>query len=167
MAYGPPLLWHTNPPSYAIWTVFIGGGGWSLICWLSASTSTTVVWAFLMPNGKWTLDQAFRGHFPYSMGTLCLEGFPASGGAKVGRATHCVLAAEQAIWRGRVWRPCVWLRIRFWPPPPTPEFLTKDFPSATRSRMEILTKENLVGAKTAPTAISRTFTPLVRRIRFP
>ena len=52
-------------------------------------------------------------------------------------------------------------------PPPTPEFLTKDSPSATRSRMEILTKENLVGAKTAPTAISRTFTPLARRISLP
>ena len=52
-------------------------------------------------------------------------------------------------------------------PPPTPEFLTKDFPSATRSRMEILTKENLVGAKNAPTAISRTFTRLLRGIRFP
>ena len=45
--------------------------------------------------------------------------------------------------------------------------LTKDFPSATRSRMEILTKENLVEAKTAPTAVSRTFTPLVRETRFP
>ena len=55
----------------------------------------------------------------------------------------------------------------FDPSPPTPESLTKDFPSATRSLMEILTKENLVGAKGAPTAISRTFTPLVRRIRFP
>ena len=53
------------------------------------------------------------------------------------------------------------------PPPPTPEFLTKDFLSATRSRMEILTDENLVGAKTAPTAISRTFTPLLRETRFP
>ena len=41
------------------------------------------------------------------------------------------------------------------------------FLSATRSRIEILTKKNLVGAKTAPTAISRTFTPLLRRIRFP
>ena len=30
--------------------------------------------------------------------------------------------------------------------------------------MEILTKENLVGAKIAPNAVSRTFTPLVRRI---
>ena len=58
------------------------------------------------------------------------------------------------------------LRIQCSPPPPTPEFLTKDFPSATRSRMETLTKENLVRAKTAPTAVSRTFTPLVRRIRF-
>ena len=28
--------------------------------------------------------------------------------------------------------------------------------------METLTKENLVGAKTAPTATSRTFTPLLR-----
>ena len=28
--------------------------------------------------------------------------------------------------------------------------------------MEILTKENLVGAKVAPTAISRTFTPLLK-----
>ena len=59
------------------------------------------------------------------------------------------------------------MRIKFSPPPTTPEFLTKDFPSATRSRTEILTKENLVGAKTAPTAVSRTFTPFVRRIRFP
>ena len=58
------------------------------------------------------------------------------------------------------------LRIKFSSPPATPEFLTKDFPSATRSRMEILTKENLVEAKPAPTAISRTFTPSVRRIRF-
>ena len=66
----------------------------------------------------------------------------------------------------RVAFPC-FLRIWFWPPPPTPEFLTKHFPSATRSRLEILTKENLVEAKTAPTAISRTFPPLVRRIRFP
>ena len=31
--------------------------------------------------------------------------------------------------------------------------------------MEILTKENLVGAKTAPTAISRTGTPLVSLVR--
>ena len=38
---------------------------------------------------------------------------------------------------------------------------TKDFPSATRSRMEILTKENLVGAKISPTAVSRAFTPLL------
>ena len=52
-------------------------------------------------------------------------------------------------------------------PTPNPEFLSKDFPSATRSRMEILTKEDLVGPKTAPTAVSRTLTPLVRRIRFP
>ena len=37
----------------------------------------------------------------------------------------------------------------------------------TRSHMESLTKENLVGPKAALTAISRTFTPLVRRIRFP
>ena len=33
--------------------------------------------------------------------------------------------------------------------------------------MEILTKENLVGAKTATTAVSRTFTPLLRETRFP
>ena len=39
------------------------------------------------------------------------------------------------------------MRIKFPPPPPTPEFLSKDFPSATRSRKESLTKENLVGAK--------------------
>ena len=32
--------------------------------------------------------------------------------------------------------------------------------------MKILTKENRVGAKSAPTAISRTFTPLERRVRF-
>ena len=31
------------------------------------------------------------------------------------------------------------------PRPPTPEFLTEDFLSATTSRMKILTKENLVG----------------------
>ena len=27
MAYELRLLWHTNPPFFAIWTVFIGGGG--------------------------------------------------------------------------------------------------------------------------------------------
>ena len=48
-------------------------------------------------------------------------------------------------------------------PTPTPDFISKDFPSAPRSRMEILTKENLVGTKAAPTAVSRTFPPLVRR----
>ena len=32
--------------------------------------------------------------------------------------------------------------------------------------MEILTKENLVGAKAAPTAISKTFTPLAREKGF-
>ena len=48
-------------------------------------------------------------------------------------------------------------------PPPTPEFLTT---SATKSRMEILTSENLVGVKTAPTAVSRAFTPLVRRFDY-
>ena len=32
--------------------------------------------------------------------------------------------------------------------------------------MEILTKENLVGTKTAPTAVSRTFTPLLRKLFF-
>ena len=58
------------------------------------------------------------------------------------------------------------LRSRFSPPPPTPEVLTKDFSSATRSRMEILTEENLVGAETDPTAVSRTVTRLVGRIRF-
>ena len=41
----------------------------------------------------------------------------------------------------------MFLRIKFSPPPPTPEFLSKDFPSATRPRTEILTKENLVGTK--------------------
>ena len=39
------------------------------------------------------------------------------------------------------------MRIKFSPPPPTPELLTKDFLSATRSHMEILTKENLVRPK--------------------
>ena len=33
--------------------------------------------------------------------------------------------------------------------------------------MEILTNKNLVEAKVAPTAVSRTFTPLVRETRFP
>ena len=51
-------------------------------------------------------------------------------------------------------------------PTPTPELLTKDL-SATRSRMEILPKENLVGAKTTPIAISRPFTPSQRENRFP
>ena len=48
------------------------------------------------------------------------------------------------------------MRIKFSHPPPTPEFLSKDFPSATRSRTEILAKEKLVGEKIAPTAVSRT-----------
>ena len=55
----------------------------------------------------------------------------------------------------------------FDPHPQPQNSLLRIFPSATRSRMEILTKENLVGAKIAPTAVSRTFTPLVRRTRFP
>ena len=42
------------------------------------------------------------------------------------------------------------MRIKFSPPPPTPEFLSKDFLSATRSQTEILTKENLVGQKLLP-----------------
>ena len=33
MAYELRLLWHTNPLFYAIWTVFVGGWGWSLACW--------------------------------------------------------------------------------------------------------------------------------------
>ena len=33
--------------------------------------------------------------------------------------------------------------------------------------MEIFTNENLVRRKTAPAAMSRTFTPLLRRTRFP
>ena len=41
------------------------------------------------------------------------------------------------------------------------------FLSATRYQRETLTKENLAGTKAAPTAISRTSAPLVRRIRFP
>ena len=27
MAYEFRLLWHTDPPFYALWTIFIGGGG--------------------------------------------------------------------------------------------------------------------------------------------
>ena len=58
---------------------------------------------------------------------------------------------------------------RFWgsdfDPHPQPQ--DPCFSSATRSRTEILTKENFVGAKTAPIAVSRTFAPLVRRTRFP
>ena len=38
-------------------------------------------------------------------------------------------------------------------PPQTPEFLTKDFPAATKSPSQIPTTENLVGAKAAPAAI--------------
>ena len=54
------------------------------------------------------------------------------------------------------------MRIKFLPPPPTQNSLLR-IPSATRCRMEALTKENLVGAKIAGTAISRTFTPLGKR----
>ena len=59
---------------------------------------------------------------------------------------------KQCSARFRIWAGCnklfrqflctpTWkmLRIKFWPPPPTQEFLTKQFPSATWSRMEILT----------------------------
>ena len=44
---------------------------------------------------------------------------------------------------------------------------SKNFPSAARSRMKIFTKENPVGARNVPTAISRTFPPLVSRTGFP
>ena len=50
-------------------------------------------------------------------------------------------------------------------PTPNPRTPYQGFVSATRSWMDILTKENLVGAKIAPTAISRTFTRLVRENR--
>ena len=59
------------------------------------------------------------------------------------------------------------MRITFLPPPPTPEFLSKDFCLQPVSRMEILNEENLVGAKTAPTVISRAFTPFLRQTTFP
>ena len=45
------------------------------------------------------------------------------------------------------------LRIRFWPPPLSPEFPSKDF--CLRPCLERKTKENLVGAKTARTVLSR------------
>ena len=95
----------------------------------------------------------------WGIAQMCLCEAKCQGG--VSHHFRAVLTSLKSIARYAV------LRIKFSPPPPTPEFLTKDFPSATRSRTEILTKENLVGAKTAPTAVSRTFTPLVRRIRFP
>ena len=85
------------------------------------------------------------------------------------RATWCEIT-ELAISQPRSLVNLMQLRDkshRFWPPPPTLEFLTKDFPSATRSRMEIHRKENLVRTKTAPTAVSKTVTPLIRGIRFP
>ena len=62
-------------------------------------------------------------------------------------------------------RALIWslaMRIKFWPPPPNPDFLTNDFPSGARSRMESLTKENLVRAESAPTALSKTFTPSLK-----
>ena len=52
-------------------------------------------------------------------------------------------------------------------PTPTLDFLSKDFCLQPDVLDGILTKENLLGAKTAPTAISRTFTPLLRETRFP
>ena len=58
------------------------------------------------------------------------------------------------------------LRIQFWPAPPIPEFLSKDFclePGLEWKFLLSLPKENLVRAKIAPTAISRTFTPLLRK----
>ena len=59
------------------------------------------------------------------------------------------------------------MRVRYWPPSYTPEFLSKDFCLQPGLEWkELLTKENLVRAKTAPTAISRTFTPLLRETRF-
>ena len=51
-------------------------------------------------------------------------------------------------------------------PPPTPDFLSKNL-SGTKSQKDMLTKENWSGAKTAPTAISRTFTPFLRENSFP
>ena len=52
-------------------------------------------------------------------------------------------------------------------PTPNPRIPYQGFLSAARSRMEILSQESLVGAKTAPTAVSRTSAPLLRRVRFP
>ena len=52
-------------------------------------------------------------------------------------------------------------------PTPNTRIAQQGFSVCNHVSMEILTKENLVGAKTAPTAVSRTFTPLVRKIRLP
>ena len=52
---------------------------------------------------------------------------------------------------------------QIWHPPPTPDFLCQNFCLESGVRSKILTKENLVRAKTAPTAISRAFTPLARK----
>ena len=58
------------------------------------------------------------------------------------------------------------MRIRFSTPPPTPEFLCKDFRLQPRLKWKFLLRRTWSGQK-LPTAISRTFTPLIRRIRFP
>ena len=42
------------------------------------------------------------------------------------------------------------LRIKFSPPPPTPEFLAKDFPSATKSRTKFLLRRTWSGQKLLP-----------------
>ena len=56
--------------------------------------------------------------------------------------------------------------VRILTPTPNPRFPQKEFLSGTRSRTEILTKESLVRQKTASVAVSRTFTPLLRGVRF-
>ena len=66
-----------------------------------------------------------------------------------------MINSEGALLEGAFWALPIYHEDRIFTPTPIPDFLSKDFPSAIRSRMEILTKENLVGTKTAPTASSK------------
>ena len=59
------------------------------------------------------------------------------------------------------------MRIKFWPPPPTPEFLSKDFCLQPGLERKFLLRRTWSGQKTAPTAISRISTLLARETRFP
>ena len=91
MAYKLRLLWHTNPDSYAIWTVFIGGGGGlQFVEDASSRQRLALLQHFLSRSGlklrradtqtptrhsAFSTSTPIRERFPHSTAYECLKAF--------------------------------------------------------------------------------------------